>query len=410
MRVELITENKEDFLDILLLADPEEQMIQTYLEKGDLFALYDEEVLRSACVVMMLNNRKCELKNLATLSEDRGQGYASHLVNYICEYYSYSCDTMYVGTGNTPKTLEFYKSLGFVNSHVKANFFITYYQQPIYEDGRRLRDMIYLKRQLESEANVKRVVDLALKAGELLLQNGGEIFRVEETITRICNRFYVDKVDTFVISHAIIISVRDGETDAYTRVKHVPLSAAHLGVVTEVNDLSRAISAGDVELDEAFKRLDEIEELEPLKGRYQILAAGLGSGFFGYLLGSSLVESLIAFCIGCLLYVWVLNAKRLGLAKILVNIIGGALITALAIGAMHLPFLPPLRLEGMIIGSIMPLVPGMAFINAIRDIADSDFLSGTVRMIDALLVFVYIAIGVGVVLGFYNNAFGGVAL
>ena len=64
----------------------------------------------------------------------------------------------------------------------------------------------------------------------------------------------------------------------------------------------------------------------------------------------------------------------------------------------------------MIVGAIMPLVPGMAFVNAIRDIADSDFLSGTVRMIDALLVFVYIAIGVGITLSLYNNMMGGVIL
>ena len=66
--------------------------------------------------------------------------------------------------------------------------------------------------------------------------------------------------------------------------------------------------------------------------------------------------------------------------------------------------------EAMIASAIMPLVPGMAFVNAIRDIADSDFLSGTVRMIDALLVFVYIAIGVGITLSLYNNMMGGVIL
>ena len=68
------------------------------------------------------------------------------------------------------------------------------------------------------------------------------------------------------------------------------------------------------------------------------------------------------------------------------------------------------KLDGMIIGSIMPLVPGLAFVNAIRDIADSDFLSGTVRMIDALLVFVYIAVGVGVTLSAYNTMGGGLML
>ena len=91
----------------------------------------------------------------------------------------------------------------------------------------------------------------------------------------------------------------------------------------------------------------------------------------------------------------------------LVSIAGGVIITTLAICFRHLAHMEELRIDGMIIGGIMPLVPGLAFVNAIRDIADSDFLSGTVRMIDAILVFVYIAIGVGVTLSIYNNMIGG---
>ena len=119
---------------------------------------------------------------------------------------------------------------------------------------------------------------------------------------------------------------------------------------------------------------------------------------------------MIAFCIGCLLYLWVLVGKKHNMSKMIVNIVGGAIITLMAIIAIHLPFLGGVRLEGMIIGSIMPLVPGLAFVNAIRDIADSDFLSGTVRMIDALLTFVYIAVGVGLTLSIYNNMGGGLMI
>lgn len=96
--------------------------------------------------------------------------------------------------------------------------------------------------------------------------------------------------------------------------------------------------------------------------------------------------------------------------KIIVNLVGGVVITALALLARQIPFWETLRLEGMISGAIMPLVPGMAFVNATGISRDSDFLSGTVRMIDALLVFVYIAIGVGITLSLYNNMMGGVIL
>ena len=136
----------------------------------------------------------------------------------------------------------------------------------------------------------------------------------------------------------------------------------------------------------------------------------MASGAFGMLLGSTITESVVAFCIGCVLYLWILFAKKLDLSKIIVNIIGGIIMTALALFAMNVARAEVLRLEGMIIGAIMPLIPGVSFVNAIRDIADSDFLSGMVRMIDALLVFVYIAVGVGVTLTVFKSIAGGLII
>lgn len=311
-----------------------------------------------------------------------------------------------MGTGNCRKSIGFYEKCGFVNSHILAGFFVDNYREPIYEDGIQLTDMVYLKKKLDSEVDLKKVLDFALDAGSILLKNGGEIFRVDETIFHICNRFHVDKVDTFTLSHAIIISAENHEGEVYTRVRNVPLSSTHLGIVAEVNALSREIASGKVGLDEAIARLEQIEKIPPKKDYFQILAAGVGSGCFGLLLKAGVEESLIAFVIGCILYVWVLTAKKHHISKIIMNIVGGVLITILAIGVMQISSVP-LKLDGMIIGSIMPLIPGVAFVNAIRDIADSDFLSGTVRMIDAVLVFVYIAIGVGFTLGLYNNIWGG---
>lgn len=410
MNIRQITEDKKAYLDLLLLADPQEDMIDRYLEEGDMFVLCEHGEVKTAAVVVILKNRKCELKNIATQPQEQGKGYAKYMIHYLCEHYSNCCDTMYVGTGNCEKSIGFYEKCGFINSHIIADFFVDNYKEPIYEDGKLLTDMVYLKKHLVSEVDVKKVVSLALEAGRILLKNGGEIFRVEETIIRICNRFHVDRVDIFTLSHAIFISAENGVQEAYTKVKHVPLSAPHLGIVAEVNDLSREISAGHIGIDEALERLKEIEQIPPKRSYFQILAAGAGSGFFGFLLGATALESVIAFCIGCLLYIWVLAGKKHHISKIIINIAGGVIITALAVLAVHMPFWGDVRLDGMIIGSIMPLIPGVAFVNAIRDIADSDFLSGTVRMIDALLVFVYIAIGVGFTLSMYNNMLGGLAL
>lgn len=411
MEIQQITEEKKrDYMDILLLADPQKNMIEKYLDKGEMFVLYDQGEAKTVAVVTILKNRKCELKNIATIPQDQRKGYGRYMIHFLCEYYSSQCELMYVGTGNCRSTLGFYEACGFVNSHIVANFFLDHYDEPIIEDGVRLTDMVYLKKQLDSEIDVKKVVDLALEAGKILLKNGAEIFRVEETMTRICQRFHVDYVDTFTMSHAIFITAEKGMNEVYTKVRQVPLSGAHLGIVAEVNDLSREISAGHLGIDEAWARLREIEKIPPKRGVYRVFAAGVSSGALGYLLGASGSESIVAFVIGCILYLWVLLGEKYNLSKIIVNIVGGALITVLALIAAHFPFAVGLQIDGMIVGAIMPLVPGIAFTNAIRDIADSDFLSGTVRMIDALLVFVYIAIGVGTTLSIYNNMFGGISI
>ncbi|MEZ3488030.1 MAG: GNAT family N-acetyltransferase [Lachnospiraceae bacterium] len=406
MKIQQIRRDKEEYIDMLLMADPQKDMIETYLDQSEVFILVNGGDVCGICAIEPMKNRKCELRNIVIREEDRGKGYARYMIRYLCEYYGNQCDTMYAGMCNCRKTIEFFEKCGFTNSHIAANFYLEHYREPVWQDGVRMTDKVYMKKQLDSEISVKKVVDLALEAGRILLKNGAEIFRVDETIVRICNRFHVKYVDTFILSHAIFVSAENGMEEAYTKVKQVPLSSSHLGIVAEVNELSREIVEGLVSIEEAEERLRRIDRIPDKKGYFQVFAAGLGSGSFGYLLGASALESLIAFLIGCLLYVWVLTAKKHGMSKMIVNIVGGVIITALALLACHLPIPGHVKLDGMIIGSIMPLVPGLAFVNAIRDIADSDFLSGTVRMIDALLVFVYIAVGVGITLSIYNNMGG----
>ncbi|PJI08723.1 MULTISPECIES: GNAT family N-acetyltransferase [Clostridium] len=146
MKIKIIKENKKDFLDLLLLADEQENMIDKYLERGTLFALYDND-LKGICVVTKESDRIYELKNIATYKEIHGQGYGRKLVDYIFEYFKNDCDTMYVGTGDSPLTIPFYKKCGFIESHRVKNFFTDNYDHPIYECGKQLIDMVYFKKE-----------------------------------------------------------------------------------------------------------------------------------------------------------------------------------------------------------------------------------------------------------------------
>ncbi|MFW5701132.1 MAG: GNAT family N-acetyltransferase [Cyclobacteriaceae bacterium] len=151
MRIEKINQNKKQFLDLLLLADEQENMIDKYLPSGDLFALYDGD-LKSVCVVVPFNKETCELKNIATYEKYQNKGYGRALINYISDFYKNQYKTMLVGTGETPTILTFYKNCGFEKSHRVKNFFIDNYDHPMYDGDIQLVDMVYLKKDLTAKA------------------------------------------------------------------------------------------------------------------------------------------------------------------------------------------------------------------------------------------------------------------
>lgn len=145
MEIKKITSKKKQFLDLLLLADEQESMIDKYLERGDLYALYDDD-LKSICVVTEESREVCELKSLATYEKYQKQGYARKLIKHIFEVYRDKYKTMLVGTGDVDEILSFYQKSGFVISHRKKDFFVDNYDHPIFENGKQLRDMVYLRK------------------------------------------------------------------------------------------------------------------------------------------------------------------------------------------------------------------------------------------------------------------------
>ena len=147
IKIEKITENKKQFLDLLLLADEQENMIDKYLPDGDLFALYDDD-LKSVCVVLPVNNETCELKNIATYKDYRGKGYGKEMIKFISDFYRNDYKTMLVGTGETPGILSFYKVCGFEMSHRVKNFFTDNYDHLMFDENIQLIDMVYLKKDL----------------------------------------------------------------------------------------------------------------------------------------------------------------------------------------------------------------------------------------------------------------------
>ncbi len=144
--VKINDSDKHKYMDLLLIADEQVNMIEKYLYRGDMFALCEDDV-KAICVVTQEQSGIYELKNIVTVPEYQRKGYGQQLITYIAGYYKEG-NELYVGTGDCPTILQFYEKCGFEKSHTVKNFFIDNYDHPMFENGQQLVDMIYLKRQL----------------------------------------------------------------------------------------------------------------------------------------------------------------------------------------------------------------------------------------------------------------------
>ena len=147
MTIREVKENKKQHLDLLLLADEQEDMIDRYLEDGTLYAL-DDGGVQAICVVTDEGEGILEIKNIATRPESQGKGYGRKLIEHIKQTYKGQYRILQVGTGDSPLTVPFYEKCGFVRSHYIKNFFTDNYDHPIFECGVQLVDMVYLRQML----------------------------------------------------------------------------------------------------------------------------------------------------------------------------------------------------------------------------------------------------------------------
>ena len=147
MEIRKVETNKKRYLDLLLLADEQEDMVDRYLERGTMYVLRDDGV-KAECVVTDEGKGILELKNIAVEPASQGKGYGKAIVDFLVRTYTGQYAVLQVGTGDSPSTIPFYEACGFRRHHLVKNFFTDHYDQPIYEGGVQLADMVYLQRKL----------------------------------------------------------------------------------------------------------------------------------------------------------------------------------------------------------------------------------------------------------------------
>ena len=229
-------------------------------------------------------------------------------------------------------------------------------------------------------------LDIASMAGHIMLENGAEISRVEEVMERIASSFGADSRKFFVLSNGIFTTGK-----GYANVEFIPIHGSQLDKVIEVNQMSRDIEAGMYTIEEAYEKLKQIKGIPPHPVWEQLLGSALGSAAFCAIFGGGLADCALSLVSGVLLWIFVLYVSMPCFSKVTGNIVGGILVTIFSIVCYNFGIG---HLDNILIGAIIPLIPGVAFTNGIRDLGAEDYIAGATRMLDALMVFLCIAVGV----------------
>ena len=252
--------------------------------------------------------------------------------------------------------------------------------------------------------DLNEILHVATFAGKIMLESGGETYRAEEIIWRICKIYGVEDAESFVTTTGIMVSICSyGKT--YSLIRRVSTRTIDLDKVDKVNDLSRNIINKGLTVSELKEQLEIINNGERYSNKTAILISALGAFFFVFLFGGKLPEAIAAFFIGIIIKSLSIKFYILEINQFFINSICAGIVAILAILFLKIGLINDI--DKTIIGSIMLLVPGLAITNAIRDTISGDLLAGSTRAVEAFLVAISIAVGTGAVLSFWISRFGG---
>ncbi|SES73201.1 Uncharacterized membrane protein YjjP, DUF1212 family [Natronincola peptidivorans] len=256
--------------------------------------------------------------------------------------------------------------------------------------------------------NRKKTLVLALYAGEIMLKNGAETYRVEDTIIRLCKSKGFSYVDVYVTPTGIFISVDNkgnNQEEILSYIKRIKTRSINLNKVAEVNNFSREFVENDISIQDGINALKRIDLLLPYPHYIHATFGGLASAFFALLFGANFLEFLSAFITSIFVTYTLKYLNSIEFPPFLTNTSGGVVAATMAIllSSLH----PGINIDKVIIGAIMVMVPGVAMTNAVRDSIAGDLVSGLARAAEALIIATSIAFGVGFVLKLWMYFTGG---
>lgn len=253
---------------------------------------------------------------------------------------------------------------------------------------------------IKKEMDYKVLLKTAMLAGEIMAQSGAETFRVEDTMIRILKNSNLQSVEVYATTTGIVASVSDPSIEPISAVARISNRANNLSRIHDVNQISRNICDGRITIDEAHNELMEIRNHKIYSKITHSIALVVSTVGFAGLLGGSVSDCAIAAINGGII---ALISRFLENRVFSTFMLDAVKSFAIAFFTMLCTlFFFPFRQEIVIIGSIMPLVPGVPITNAVRDTLQGDYMSGTARAVEAFVISLGIALGVGSGIGLFH--------
>ena len=239
---------------------------------------------------------------------------------------------------------------------------------------------------------LQKVLYLTAGVGEQLLRCGAEIARVEETMERIAKHYGTTKQQVFIISNGVFVNLEMGTEERETSLEPIMSTSVDLNKLCELNNLSRKIEQMDLEIDAAIEEFEALRQGRKYNKWLHVLCSGIGAAAFCYFLGGGTLDCMVACLMGILVWGFFLALEPLHLSNVLLHIAASFIAAGGCVLMMRMGMVE--NLDKAIVGAIIPLLPSVAFVNGVRDLVDQNYISGGVRMVDAILLFTCITTGV----------------
>ena len=241
-----------------------------------------------------------------------------------------------------------------------------------------------------------KLLDLVTEIGEGMLENGAEIYRVEESLQRMLEAYGIQEVESFAVQTAIIVTIVTPQTGPVTRLRRIRSRGTNLDMVDQLNGLSRKICASRPSLETIRGWVDQANARKPYPFPVQVLAYSLVAFSFALLFGGTGQDALCAAAVGALLKIVCASVERFPVNGFFVNLLGGAVTAAFSLAAVRLGL--AIQMDKVVISVLMNMVPGVAITNSMRDIMAGDLMAGQTKLTEALFAAVAMAAGSGMAL------------